>query len=187
MRAQPDQVAYGPSGAPRPQGRHRAAVTVGLAALVLGVLLVAGLVHWLVGRSGTGPEAATTPQTSTPLASPTPSATPYLNGDPDDAGVPSKESAKAAASFVDAWLTKDRTRRLERLKSLTVTSLYEGLTFTDVAEIPAARRVGGPRVEDAGSYLVRYRVTLSDRSEVLVSTVYDGSRWLVESVEPGDG
>lgn len=188
MRALPDRIAFGPSAGLRPPGRHGAALAIGIA-LVMCVVLVVALIHLLTGRSAPSPEVAsaiTTPGPSTPVAEPSPSLT-AVPGDPDDAGVPSKESVQAAASFVDAWLTKDSTQRLGRLKDLTVSTLYEGLTYTDPAEIPTARRIGAPRVEDAGSYLVRYRVTLSNRSQVLVSTVYDGTRWLVGSIEPAVG
>lgn len=188
MRAQPDRVAFGPSPTARPPGRSGPALAIGMAALVLCLLLVVGLVHLFGGRSGTGRDSGAASRTSTPPPMrPTTEPSPDVPVDPDDAGVPSKESARAAGAFVDAWLTKDRSRRLQHLKNLTVTSLYEGLTFTDPAEIPTARRVGRPRVEDAGSYLVRYRVTLSDRSQVLVSTVYDGTRWLVESIDRAVG
>ncbi len=189
MRAHPDRIASGPSAGPRPADRHGVAVAIGLVVLVLCVLLVVALVHLFSGRSAPGQEAAASGVTVSPAPRPAkPSPTlPAVPRDPDDVGVPTKESARAAATFVDAWLTKDSTRRLDRLKDLTVTSLYEGLTYTDPAEIPAARRVGGPRVEDAGAYLVRYRVSLSDRSEVLVSTVYDGTRWLVGSIELAAG
>ena len=189
MRAQPDRIAFGPSAGPRPRSRTGVALAVGLGVLVLCVLLPVALVHLFSGGPTAGQEATAS---GVSIVSPGPEAAkpspqPVVPRDPDDAGVPTKESARAAASFVDAWLTKDSARRLDRLKDLTVTSLYEGLTYTDPAEIPAARRVGGPRVEDAGAYLVRYRVTLSDRSEVLVSTVYDGTRWLVGSIEPAAG
>jgi len=190
MRARPDRIADGPSGGPRPPGRHGAALVIGLVVLVLCVPLVVALVHLLGSRPAPGQEAdasgVTTISPSPMAAKPSPTL-PAVPRDPDDAGVPTKESARAASAFVDAWLTKDSTARLDRLKDLTVTSLYEGLTYTDPAEIPAARRVGGPRVEDAGAYLVRYRVNLSDRSDVLVSTVYDGTRWLVGAIEPAAG
>ena len=94
---------------------------------------------------------------------------------------------RAAAAFVDAWLTKAPAKRLPALRNLTVPALYKGLTFTDPALIPTAHRAGQPRVEDTGPYLVRYRVSLSDRSEVIVAALYDGIHWLVESVEPAGG
>ena len=184
MRAQPDRIAFGPSVGRRPGGRHRAVLAAGITVLLVSALLVAVSAHLLAGRSA--PPAAD-PVSGTPRPSTRtepPRASPAAPVEADDAGVPSKESAHAAAAFVDAWLTKDHSQRLDRLKDLAVTSLYEGLTYTDQAEIPTAHRVGSPRVENAGSYLVRYRVTLSDGSMVLVSTVYDGTLWLVASVDP---
>jgi hypothetical protein len=161
-----------------------------LAVAVLVSIVVLALVgalahHLLAGRSAPGPgRGASGVVVPAPSARATPRRSSAVAGEPDDAGVSSKESANAAAAFVDAWLTKDRSQRLARLKATTVSSLYEGLTYTDPAEIPTAHRVGRPRVEDAGAYLVRYRVTLSDRSQVLVSTVYDGTGWLASAVDP---
>jgi hypothetical protein len=190
MRAQPDRLASGPSGGPRPPGRPGSALATRTPVVAVCVLLVVALVYFFAVRSPRAPEPAAAGRTATQRSTPTAQSgppSPKAAGQADDAGLPSRESAQAAAAFVDAWLTKDRAQRLARLKVLTVTSLYQGLTFTDPQEIPSAHRVGRPRVEDAGSYLVRYRVALSNGSEVLVSSVYEGNGWLVGSIEPSVG
>jgi hypothetical protein len=159
----------------------------GVLAFVVSLALVGALAYLLLaGRpepgSGRAPSGVAATQPS-PRATLGPSL-PAADAEPDDAGVPSKESERTATAFVDAWLTRDRSQRLARLKLLTVPPLYAGLAYTEPGEIPTAHLVGQPRVQDAGAYSIRYRVRLSDRSEILVSTVYDGTGWLVASVDP---
>jgi hypothetical protein len=188
MRARPDRLAAGPLTTKANRRRHVPVPLIGLIALVLTVALVV-TVDRLLAEPESPSEGAGAPATATVSAGPTADATPPLptppaEGDVDDSGKPSKQAARTAAAFVDAWLITDTTKRLARLKKVTVKPLYEGLVYTDPAQIPSAHRVGAPHVEGSGPYQVLYRVALSDESEVYVSTIYDGSVWLVESIEP---
>lgn len=97
-------------------------------------------------------------------------------------------TAEVVVRFVDAWLDRDEASRKASLAPLASPALAEELMLTDPANVPVARRVGPPVLEDASTYSAQFVQSLSTGMTVRVYLAADPEaryRWLATAVEQG--
>lgn len=90
----------------------------------------------------------------------------------------------AATAAVRAWQVPNTAARAGALNATCTPALARSLAAADPARIPDARPAAGV-VDIAGEALADIKVTLADRTVVLVTVQRSGNRWLASGITPG--
>lgn len=172
----------------------RRAAGTGVVAVVLLAATFSGCSRHEPPRYAAPSPAASTPAPSpTPsAASPTPSATPTptpTSSRGTDAAQGSEDEhqaqADAALAFTRAWLDTSggKAAWLKRLRPLSSQRLYQGFTYTDLANLPDDG-VAGAESMQGGTYAATVVVRLASGDAVKVGVISTGQRWVVDDIEP---
>ncbi|MBA8793673.1 cell division protein FtsN [Friedmanniella endophytica] len=125
-------------------------------------------------------------ESTTPTITGSPTTTAPAGSDETQPSTAPTESRQAVEEFVRAWLDRDPQSRKQALQDSAVPALAEQLELTSLDNVPAARPVGPPSVEDVSPYSVTFSQQLSSDLTIRVLVVADPQArlgWLATSVE----
>jgi hypothetical protein len=167
-----------------------AAVTVVVAGIVVGGVMLARSYLLPLSRQATPPAPQPVAQTVAQPRTPTASATSGDHAPPPSERVPSSVRTgllRSARAFVDAWAldadTPARMSWLREIRPLTTQSLYEGLRATDLARLPRGH-VRRADLRQPGPFAGTVVVVLTRGVRVEVGLVAEQDRWLVADIRP---